>query len=119
MLVAPKIDIKKPIAADVPIAILIGYPNNLIAGTPNDPPPIPKGTAKNPKPTPTKILKNFDKGLGFSPIFSLIKIKNNPTIKAKMEKNNIKGGVFRLDANTVPNITPRTINIPNELIKSK
>ena len=107
MLAAPKTDIKNPIAAEVPIAILIGYPNNFIAGTPKDPPPIPKGTAKNPSPTPIIILNIFEIGFGFSPTFSLKKIKNRPTKKENTEKNNINGGVFKLEANTVPSITPK------------
>ena len=48
-----------------------------------------------------------------------LKIKNIPTKKAKTEKNNIKGGVFKLEANTVPSITPRTIKIPKDFINLK
>ena len=61
-----------------------------MAGTPKDPPPIPKGTAKKPSPKPIIILNVCDICLGFSPIFSLKKIKNKPTKKAKMEKITLK-----------------------------
>ena len=119
MLIAPKNATKNPKAEAVPIAILIGYPNSLIAGTPKDPAPIPKGTEKKPNPTPIITLKTCDIGFGLLPTFSLKKIKNKPTKKAKKEKNNIKGGVFKLDAKIVPRATPRTIKIPKDFINLK
>ena len=75
----------------------------------------------NPRPISQtfKALNVCDIGLGFAPTFSRKKIKNIPTKKAKTEKNNIKGGVFKLEANTVPSITPRTIKIPKDFINLK
>ncbi|AEA81361.1 hypothetical protein SAR11G3_00887 [Candidatus Pelagibacter sp. IMCC9063] len=80
---------------------------------------MPRGTAKKPKPIPITALNVCDIGFGFAPTFSRKKIKNNPTKKAKTEKNNIRGGVFKLEANTVPSITPKTIKIPKDFINLK
>ena len=85
---APKIEIIKPIAADVPIASLIGYPYNLMKGTPKDPPPIPRGTDIKPINKPVKLLIRGPTFFGFSPIFSLMKIKNRPTQNEKIENIN-------------------------------
>ena len=51
---------------------------------------------------------------GFSTNCSLKKIKNNPTIKAKIEKNKTSAGVFKLTARKVPKITPINIKIPKD-----
>ena len=52
----PVSEIKKPIAAELPIAILIGYPNILNIGVLYTPPPIPMGADKNPDKKPQIIL---------------------------------------------------------------
>ena len=57
--------------------------------------------------------------LGFSPSFSLKKIKNNPTQKAKIENIKTKRGVSKLDAKNVPSKIPIATKIPNDLINLK
>ena len=54
--VAPTKAIKKPMAADVPIATFIGQPNILNIGVLNTPPPIPIGADRNPERKPQIIL---------------------------------------------------------------
>ena len=49
-------EIRNPIAADVPIATFIGYPNILNIGTLNTPPPIPIGAEKKPDKKPHDTL---------------------------------------------------------------
>ena len=56
---------------------------------------------------------------GFFKSCSLKKIKNKPTIKAIIEKNKTKAGVFKFTAKNVPPITPNKINIPNDFINLK
>ena len=56
MLTAPITEMINPIAAEVPIAFLIEYPNIRIKGTDNEPPPIPKGTEINPIKVPMPLL---------------------------------------------------------------
>src|SRR5210317_425506 len=57
--------------------------------------------------------------LGFSPNFSLKKIKKIPTQAEKIENNKRSFFVSKLDAIAVPKITPVTTNIPNDLINAK
>tara|TARA_A100001011_G_scaffold201168_1_gene209471 strand:+ start:471 stop:869 length:399 start_codon:yes stop_codon:yes gene_type:complete len=84
-------------------------------GTIKDPPPIPSGTEINPIKIPDIFLTKSDIFFGFSKSFSLINIKNNPTINANIEKNNTKAGVLKFTARKVPAITPIKIKIPNDL----
>ena len=65
IVVAPLIDIKKPIAAAVPIDFLISYPKVLMKGTIRDPPPIPRGTEIKPIITPEIFLIISDIFFGF------------------------------------------------------
>jgi hypothetical protein len=53
---APIKAIKNPIAAEVPIATFIGYPNILNIGVLNTPPPIPMGADKKPDKKPQTTL---------------------------------------------------------------
>ena len=59
---------------------------------------MPRGTEINPITIPEIFLTILDIFLGFSKSLSLIKIKNKPTINAKIEKNKTKAGVFKLTA---------------------
>ena len=54
--IAPNKAIKKPIAAALPIALLIGYPKYLSIGTFITAPPIPIGADTNPEINPKTIL---------------------------------------------------------------
>ena len=63
---------------------------------------------------PDIFFTKFEIFFGFSIIFSLIKIKNNPTINANIEKNKTKAGVFKFTAKNVPAMTPKRIKIPND-----
>ena len=84
-------------------------------GTINDPPPIPKGTDINPITIPVVFFTTSEIVLGLFIKFSLRKIKNKPTRKAKKAKNKTKAGVLRLTARNVPAITPQSIKRPNDL----
>ena len=53
---APIIDTMKPIAAELPIALLIEYPKNFNIGTLIEPPPIPMGAVKKPDKKPKITL---------------------------------------------------------------
>ena len=64
---------------------------------------------------PDIFFTKSDMVFGLSTNFSLKKIKNSPTIKAKIEKNKTKAGVFIFTAKKVPAITPATINKPKDL----
>ena len=57
IVIVPEIAIKKPTAAAVPIDFRMSYPNVLINGTINEPPPIPRGTEIKPPPIPNKPAK--------------------------------------------------------------
>ena len=54
--IAPIKAIKKPMAAELPIAIFIGQPNILNTGVLNTPPPIPIGADKKPDKKPQITL---------------------------------------------------------------
>ena len=73
-------------------------------------------TSKKIKPIkiPEIFLTRSDIFFGFSTSFSLKKIKNNPVIKAKIEKNRIKFGVFKFTTKKVPAMTPMRMNKPND-----
>ena len=75
-------------------------------GTISDPPPIPKGIDINPINIPEIFLTIFEICFGLSTNFSLKNIKKSPTIKANIEKNNTRAGVFKLTAKKVPKKTP-------------
>ena len=115
IVIVPVTAIKKPTAAAVPIDFLMSYPKVLINGTIKDPPPIPKGTDINPIITPEIFFTIAEICFGLSTNFSLKKIKNNPTISAKIEKNKTNAGVFKFTAKEVPPITPAKIKTPNDL----
>ena len=53
---APIIDTMKPIAAELPIALLIEDPKNFNIGTLIEPPPIPMGAVKKPDKKPKITL---------------------------------------------------------------
>ena len=53
---APIIETKKPIAAELPIALFIEYPKNFNIGTLIEPPPIPIGAIKKPDKKPKTTL---------------------------------------------------------------
>ena len=53
---APITETRKPIAAELPIAWFIEYPNIFNIGTLIEPPPIPIGAAKKPDKEPKTIL---------------------------------------------------------------
>ena len=53
---APMIETKKPMAAELPIALLIEYPNIFNIGTLIEPPPIPIGAIKKPDKKPKITL---------------------------------------------------------------
>ena len=110
IVIVPLIAIKNPIAAAVPIDFLISYPKVLINGTISEPPPIPSGTDINPIKIPEIFFTKLEIFLGLSTSFSLKKIKNKPTKKANIEKNNINDGVLRLTARKVEQITFRFLN---------
>ena len=114
IVVVPEIAIKKPTAAAVPIDFRMSYPNVLINGTINEPPPIPRGTEIKPMNSPEIFLIVFEIVFGLSTNFSLKKIKNNPTKEEKIAKNKTNAGFYKLTARKVPNKTPRTIKMPND-----
>ena len=75
---------------------------------------MPRGTEKKPITTPETFFTNSGIFFGFSTNASLKKIKNNPIIKAKIEKNKTKVGVSKFTTKKVPRITPIRIKIPND-----
>ena len=88
--IVPTTAIKKPIAAEVPIATLIGYPNILRIGVFITPPPIPIGAEKKPADEPRIILANKLISLGFTSLFSLEIKKLKERIRVTIEKKKKK-----------------------------
>ena len=72
--IEPKVAMMKPIAAALPIAFFIVYPNYFITCTFITAPPIPIGAETNPDINP-KII--FGKVLNFLLVFDLASIFNN------------------------------------------
>ena len=80
---------------------------------------MPSGTEIKPIKVPIKLLIALGMFLGVSPNFSLKKIKKIPTQAEKIENNKRSFLVSKLDAMTVPKITPATTNNPNDFINAK
>ena len=104
IVIVPNTAIKKPTPAAVPIDLLISYPKVLIKGTINEPPPIPSNTDMKPIIIPEIFLADSEIIFGFFKSCSLKKIKNKPTIKAIIEKNKTKAGVFKFTAKNISGV---------------
>ena len=73
---------------------------------------MPIGADKKPEVKPDKILINKFIFLLIGFFFSLEIKKNKEKIIVIIEKNKIRPSVFKLAANIVPKITPKTTKIP-------
>ena len=97
--IVPTTAIKKPIAAEVPIATLIGYPNILRIGVFITPPPIPIGAEK----------KYFDRECYLFTKYGIIKFHTNHSLKHEL--------IFSIKLNKKNKIFNYNSQKSNEIIK--
>ena len=107
----PKTDIKKPIDAALPIALLIVYPTNFNIGTFITAPPIPISDDTKPTINPNTVLC-IKLNLILMFVLSLRNIKFRANKYITILKKRTKDFVCIDAAKKLPMITPITTNIP-------